>query len=623
MRAPAGEKRRERVVDELNERHGTRLLVIMTHFAVHDSNGLHFTDGAPDFEKNSTGFDGFEGKIKAFTLSEDGKRCSWIVNGQVIVVAAPSWERIGCLKHSRAQEICFSPNGSYLAVWESYVKGQEQSQVQPNLTVYDVTGKKLLKSFFQQNQVNWQPQWTNDEKILARNVTNEVHFYKADDLNNIVEKKILTKVRSFSISPSKNVHHVTFFVPSIKGAPAYVHLYRYPNFKEANNALANKSFFKVDTVENYWNKQSSACLLLTAAEVDKSGTSYYGEQMLFHLNTRGDSSRISFSKTGNIHSVAWCPSGQEFFTVYGTMPSKATLFNHKCDAIAEFGTGARNTVLVNPVGNIVLIGGFGNIPGRYEIWDIAARKCISETECSDTTHTSWSPCGQYILTSTCSPRLRVNNGYKIWHYTAVLQHEKFVTEKTELYAATWIPDSEAAKSFTISKTPVKGIESSVATASKKKYIPPRQRGTVGLVGAPNISMEKKFLSEMDEPGKKEDSAPLSKSALKNKKKKEAKKRREENESSEKGENWRAQPAEPINTITSTLSGEELLASIAGVELTGNPEKDKRIKSIKKKLHSIAKLKSEVANGGKILEQAQLEKMATEEKLLKDLAELTL
>ena len=79
-------------------------------------------------------------------------------------------------------------------------------------------------------------------------------------------------------------------------------------------------------------------------------------------------------------------------------------------------------------------------------------------------------------------------------------------------------------------------------------------------------------------------APLSKSAQKNKKKKEAKKRREDGENAEK-ENWRGQTAEPSNTpapaLTSTLSSSELLSAISGVELTGNPEKDKRIKNIKK------------------------------------------
>lgn len=58
------------------------------------------------------------------------------------------------------------------------------------------------------------PQWTSDEAVFARNVTNEVHFYKADDLQTIAEKKVLQKVRSFSISPSTKTHHVTFFVPS-------------------------------------------------------------------------------------------------------------------------------------------------------------------------------------------------------------------------------------------------------------------------------------------------------------------------------------------------------------------------------------------------------------------------
>ncbi|XP_045601720.1 eukaryotic translation initiation factor 2A [Procambarus clarkii] len=583
----------------------------MTHFAIHTSDGAQFTDGPPDFGKNSTKFEGFQGKVKTFVFSEDGKRFAWIADGQVFVVEAPSWERIGSLKHPRAQEICFSPQGNYLAIWESYVKTTDQSQIQPNLSVYDVTGKKPLKSFFQQSQVNWQPQWTNDETVFARSVTNEVHFYKADDLQNIVEKKILQKVRSFSISPSTATHYVTFFVPSIKGAPAYVHLYRYPNFKEASNALANKSFFKVDTIDSFWNKQSTACLLLTAAEMDKSGTSYYGEHMLFYLNTRGDSTRVTFSKPGNIHSVSWCPNGQEFFAVYGTMPSKATLYNHKCEAIAEFGSGARNTVLVNPVGNIALVGGFGNIAARFETWDIAARKKIGETECPDSTSFSWSPCGQYMLTATCSPRLRVNNGYKMWHYTAVLLHESFVNE---LYAAQWIPDPEAAKPFTISTTPVTGIESSIVAASKQKYILPSQRGAKGPVGLTNT--EKKFLSEVDDPTKNEAPAQLSKSALKNKKKREAakKKREEEGEAEKGGNNWReAGPPETAAPVKSFA---------ANIELTGDPEKDKKIKNLKKKLDAIAKLKGEQENG-KTLEKNQLDKIATEEKLIKDLEELTL
>jgi translation initiation factor 2A len=36
------------------------------------------------------------------------------------------------------------------------------------------------------------------------------------------------------------------------------------------------------------------------------------------------------------------------------MPAKATLFNSKCEAIYDFGTGARNECFFNPLGNNIL-----------------------------------------------------------------------------------------------------------------------------------------------------------------------------------------------------------------------------------------------------------------------------
>lgn len=44
------------------------------------------------------------------------------------------------------------------------------------------------------------------------------------------------------------------------------------------------------------------------------------------------------------------------------------------------------------------------------MWDVKMKRKIGETECADTTHFSWSPCGQYLLTATCYSRLKVNNG---------------------------------------------------------------------------------------------------------------------------------------------------------------------------------------------------------------------
>ena len=65
--------------------------------------------------------------------------------------------------------------------------------------------------------------------------------------------------------------------------------------------------------------------------------------------------------------MCWSKTGRDFFAVYGFAPAKATLFNHKCDPIKEFGEGARNLAMANPTGNLVMLGAMGNISPRFEV----------------------------------------------------------------------------------------------------------------------------------------------------------------------------------------------------------------------------------------------------------------
>lgn len=51
------------------------------------------------------------------------------------------------------------------------------------------------------------------------------------------------------------------------------------------------------------------------------------------------------------------------------MPAKATLFNHKCDAIFDFGTGARNDCFFNSFGNNILL-------LKYKIRNLLIMLCI-------------------------------------------------------------------------------------------------------------------------------------------------------------------------------------------------------------------------------------------------------
>ena len=100
----------------------------------------------------------------------------------------------------------------------------------------------------------------------------------------------------------------------------------------------------------------------------------------------------------------------------------------------------------------------------------------------------WSPDGQYLMTSTCAPRLRAGNGFKIWHYSSTLFHEcvlvqnkKVETENREMIAApsvdelwevVWRPAAPGTHptSFPIIQRPLAGgVESKTPAASKQAY----------------------------------------------------------------------------------------------------------------------------------------------------------
>lgn len=56
---------------------------------------------------------------------------------------------------------------------------------------------------------------------------------------------------------------------------------------------------------------------------------------------------------------------------------------------------------------------------------------------SNSSTCEWSPCGRYILTATLSPRLRVDNGVKVWWCGGQLLH---IHPVDSLYQASWRPE---------------------------------------------------------------------------------------------------------------------------------------------------------------------------------------
>lgn len=152
------------------------------------------------------------------------------------------------------------------------------------------------------------------------------------------------------------------------------------------------------------------------------------------------------------------------------MPSKATLFNLKCEPVFELGTGPRNSIYYNPHGNVLLLGGFGNLRGNIEMWNTTTKKQISTCDAPDSTFLQWAPDGIHFITATTAPRLRIGNGYKIWHYSGSLLFEKPWPQQEELYEVLWKTyPKNAFKEPVLSSERVEGIAPSQPQASKQAY----------------------------------------------------------------------------------------------------------------------------------------------------------
>jgi translation initiation factor 2A len=160
------------------------------------------------------------------------------------------------------------------------------------------------------------------------------------------------------------------------------------------------------------------------------------------------------------------------------------LFDQRVRTLHDFGTSFSNFISFNPQSRLLLLGGFGNLAGKIDIYDRRSLTKLSTIDASNTSHCEWSADGKFILTATLSPRLRVDNGIKIWYLLGQLMHTQ---DCEELYQASWRPTLiDAVPQFPSVIPPAPAPSASVqAVASTAKpsfarpsvaYRPPGARG---------------------------------------------------------------------------------------------------------------------------------------------------
>ncbi|KAI1174458.1 translation initiation factor eIF-2A [Nemania sp. FL0916] len=408
-------------------------------FAYRTQKEIGVTDAAPVYAPVA-GFAKPDGTLRCCVYSPCGRFLAWASSERVCVVDASVGHVLSTLAVPNVFDIAFSPRGTYVSTWERPAK-DENGDATKNLKIWRTTEAALdgasqqpIGQFVQKSQTGWNLQYTSDEKYCARLVTNEVQFYSSDDLTTVWNKLRIEGVTDFAIAPGQS-YNVAAFVPERKGQPAAVKVYNVPQFSAP---ISQKTFFKGDKVQLKWNSLGTSLIVLAQTDVDKSNKSYYGETTLYLLSANGTlDARITLDKEGPIHDVSWSPNGKEFGVIYGYMPAKTTIFNHRAVVSHSFPLGPRNTIIFSPTGRFALVAGFGNLAGQIDVYDLEKdyRK-VCTIESGNPSVCQWSPDSRYIMTATTSPRLRVDNGVKLWHVGGgIMYHEDMV----ELYNVTWKP----------------------------------------------------------------------------------------------------------------------------------------------------------------------------------------
>ncbi|ORZ03752.1 eukaryotic translation initiation factor eIF2A-domain-containing protein [Syncephalastrum racemosum] len=553
-----------------------------TQFSYRSQKELKVWSGHPDY-KPIKGFEKPETAVKTFQYSKYGHAYAYATDESVKVFDASEWTQWCEIKRPKIIDLWFSPQGNYIATWERPTKLEDGSGSQ-NLIIWDAKTGEQIAAFSQKSLNSSSFQWTSDEKYCARLVTNEIQFWESKNVGKAVWAKLrLEGVSQFSLSPGK-APAVAVFIPERKGAPAIVRMYSIPTF---NAPLSNKTFFKADQVQMFWNELGTNLLVLTQTDVDKTGKSYYGETNLYYLAVAGNfDCRVPLDKEGQVHDVTWSPNSKEFVVVYGSMPAKACLFDHRANPVHNFGIEPRNFVRFNPQGCMIAIAGFGNLNGTIDLWDRKTLKKLNQLSAPNASHCEWSPCGRYLMTATLTPRLRVDNGFKMWHHTGTLIYEENVDE---LFQVGWRPEPASRypmRSSSPAPTPVKVLSNVSAKPAVKPagaYRPPHLRGAD--VRSATLSEREAALSGRGSVG-----------------------------------NQRTVPGATSRNVPGAKkhanNGRAANGSAASASIS-DEEKQKKIRTLEKKLRQIHDLRDKQGRGEK-LDNSQVQKMASEASILREL-----
>ncbi|WFD00246.1 hypothetical protein MYAM1_002994 [Malassezia yamatoensis] len=569
--------------------------------------------GVPDFQEVQ-GFDGGHQGARALEYSADGAWLAIALEKCVAVYQVQDTQT--SLKHllpiEKGIELSFSPAGTYLSTWERPAKNEagDQTTWSKNLRVWSTATGQVIAEFERRQLDGCFFQFTADEAYCVRQAGSELQVFDPKQLANGTIGRLRTEnIGCFQLGPGSKPSIAVFF-PEKKGAPAFVKIFALTSLLSSSPThSAQKSFFKADKITFKWNSNGSSLLLMTATDHDQTGKSYYGETNLYMLSARGDfDCRVSLDKEGPIHDFAWNPNAREFLVVYGYMPAKAVIFSYRVNVIADLGTQPRNLIAFNPQGRLFCLAGFGNLAGTVDIWDrdnLKQGKAFT-LDASNSTTLQWAPDGHYLLTGTLSPRLRVENGLKIWHCSGKLIHVQMIDEN---YQLAFRPSAKAPPPFEKQIPAAPAPSAAAAELLARKTTTARPTGAYRPPGARSSGTSSSdYLRRNEDLGAAP--APAASSA-------------KFVPPSAKGRRGKVPGAPPSSQPTgkaNAASKPAMGAADVSAQSAEAQSAEKRLRNLSKKLKAIEQLK-ERRDKGETLEQTQLQKIQTEAEIRAEMQSL--
>lgn len=597
--------------------------------------------------------------VRQFQYSSDGHLFAYTLPTGVRIINADTFELVQELDAPNVIEFNFSPLASFISTWERPVKLEDGAQ-HKNLRIWSVaTGQQVTAFSSKGGGETWDVQYTSNESHAVRAVGADVQAFSPGNDWQLFGKARVENCTSVSVSPGKSPS-VAVFVAEKSGQPASVKVFSILSL--SGQPAVQKSFFKADRATIKWNALGTQVLVLTQAEVDKTNKNYYGETGLYLLSAAGNfDARVTLDKDGPVHDFTWSPNSKEFGVTYGYMPAKTVLFDQRLRPVHDFGVAPQNFISFNPQGRLVALAGFGNLAGKIDVFDRQTLNKVCTIDAPNTSHFEWSPDGKYILTATLSPRLRVDNGIKVWHCSGAQLHVQLVDE---LYQAGWKPRlvDGAAPPFgnhvPTAPAPSAAVKAIVSTPDGTKSPTPKPAGAYRPPGARGTATPNIYKRE-DEGGSSFNlgngaatpptrygtptngyarppngngpggryvpgAAPAEQRQQEGKKKKQA--QGEKGEQREAKENKKERKPRPADTpIEIPAPAPEAAAPLSPTDgAAGGSDLDpvqKKIRNLNKKLKAIDELKEKRARGEK-LENTQVRKIDSESEVRKEIALLS-